>query len=416
QGRVVACNNPGAPVQGAAFSRLERCTLGYTQVGTNRYGILPGCVQRDGYRLRAPPYWDASGKTEVSVCAFESQERELNPITLETCESSRFANDRTCGCGDRMRRCEPQNNAVFNARVRAVNEEPVLIADSVLRRDEPYFNLLTTRRSFVNGVLSSLWKQRQLNNVWAMTPPADLESIPSIDYAGNENTWKEYVRSEQHSGVLTTQSFLLRFPTQRARVNEFYEAFLCKTFMPPSNATLPDAEDSCNRENNLARRCGCNYCHATLEPTGAHWGRFTERGAAYIDPVRYPKLNPKCRDCALSGNTNCGGECREYIMSALDGDGAQSLGMLKPYLYRTAAEELNIVQGPRLLVERMKQTGDLERCTVRRMWKEFLGRGMTEQEQAMYLESLTRSFASSNFNLKKLIEEIVATDAYRRLD
>ncbi|HSP80551.1 MAG TPA: DUF1501 domain-containing protein, partial [Myxococcaceae bacterium] len=27
------------------------------------------------------------------------------------------------------------------------------------------------------------------------------------------------------------------------------------------------------------KRCGCNYCHATIEPVGAHWGRFAERAA-----------------------------------------------------------------------------------------------------------------------------------------
>jgi hypothetical protein len=224
------------------------------------------------------------------------------------------------------------------------------------------------------------------------------------------------VRGENASGVLTTPAFLYRFPTQRSRVAEFYEAFLCKTFTPPADAVSPNPEDSCNRENNLAKRCGCNYCHATIEPTGAHWGRFGERNAQYLDPAIFPKFDPKCRDCALAGNSNCDGDCGNYVMQAYDGDGANSLGMLKTYLYRTPADEPNVAGGPRALVERMMQTGDLERCTVNRIWREFLGRPMSQPETDLYLDELTRGFAEEGHNLKRLIRHVVTTDAYRRID
>jgi hypothetical protein len=103
-------------------------------------------------------------------------------------------------------------------------------------------------------------------------------------------------------------------------------------------------------------------------------------------------------------------------MQAYDGDGASSLGMLTTYLYRTADEEQNIEAGPQLLVRRMLQTGDLERCTVKRIWNEFLGRPMTAQEQRMYLTPLSQNFAKSGHKLKSLIEHVVTTDAYRRVD
>jgi hypothetical protein len=233
---------------------------------------------------------------------------------------------------------------------------------------------------------------------------------------GETETWVEYTRDAYHSGVLTTPAFLYRFPTQRARTNQFYEALLCKSFVPPAGVSFPSPEDSCNRENNLAKRCGCKYCHATLEPTGAHWGRFAERGAVWLDPTQFPRYSPKCRDCALAGDTNCGGDCGNYVMRAFDGDGAQSLGLLTTYLYRTPSEEVNIEAGPELLVERMKLSGELERCTVRRVWAEFVGRPMTFEEEQLYLESLVDSFARSNHSMKQLIQTVLATDAYRRID
>jgi hypothetical protein len=399
-------------------AKLERCTLKLGLRNGNLQGTYEpqrGCLQREGYVTRPAPFWSTTG-ADVRVCAIEAQERTANPWTLEPCTTARFNGDRSCGCGEGMRRCEAPDGVTHNARVAAFNAEPELIADSVVRRDEPYFNILTTRRSFVNGPLSQLYRDRQQGvGVFSATPPADPAVLPDVPYT-EASTWKEYVRDEQHSGVLTTASFLYRFPTQRARVNHFYSAVLCKAFTPADSGRVPAAEDACNRENNLAKRCGCNYCHATIEPTGAHWGRFAERAALFLDPDHFPRYDPKCRDCALSGNTSCGGECTQYVMQAYDGDGAGSLGMLKTYLYRTPEEERNIDGGPELLVRRMLQTGDLERCTVRRVWQEFLGRPMSAEEQRLYLEPLAEGFARDGHRFKALIERLVMTDAYRRID
>jgi hypothetical protein len=412
-GRVVAFLHP-APPAGTTLTRLDRCTLKQTERNGVKGTYVPqrGCIQREGTVTKSAPFFAENPAATVAVCAIEAQERDANPWTMESCETARFSRDRTCGCGVGMRRCEL--STTHDARLDAINMEPELIADSVIRRDEPYFNILTTRRSFVNGTLSEFYRQKQGVGIFTISSPASADVIPAIPYS-QATTWREYIRDAQHSGVLTTPSFLYRFPTQRARVNHFYEAFLCKTFTP-SPDPLPPPENDCNRENNLAKRCGCNYCHATIEPTGAHWGRYDERNSLFLNPERFPRFDPKCRDCALSGDTNCGGECGQYVMQAFDGDGASSLGMLKTYLYRTPEEEANIEAGPRLLVERMLQTGDLERCAVRRVWHEFLGRPMTGEEQRLYLEELSQDFSRNNHSLKALIEKLVMTDAYRRID
>ena len=416
QGRVIAFNNP-APATGVAYSRLDRCTLALAQkngvVGT--FQTQRGCIEREGYVKVAPPFW-TSGTDPVAACAIEAQARDVNPATMKSCETSTFLSDRSCGCGERFRRCESGDSAVFNARVAAISEEPVMIADSVLRADEDYYQILTTKRGFVNGVLASYYRQNQGTGALDITPPLSPEAIPDVPYSAPADQWVSYLRGEQASGVLTTPGWLYRFPTQRSRVSQFYGAFLCQSFVPPANAVAPDPEDSCNRENNLAKRCGCNYCHAIIEPTGAHWGRFGERNAHYLDPVTSPKFSAKCRDCALAGNTGCDGECNDYVMQATDGDGASSLGMLKSYLYRSADDEANILGGPELLVQRMLQTGDLERCTVKRMWTEFLGRPMSTQEETMYLDALVDGFVDGQHNLKHLIDKIVTSDAYRRID
>jgi hypothetical protein len=414
--RVVAFENP-MPGTGSAFDRLDRCTLGMsTKSGVLGTFTSPrGCIEREGWAMADAPYWQAS-TAQVAACAIEAQTRDVNPVTLTSCDGTGFLSDRACGCGKNFRRCEAGDQSVYNARVAAINEEPVLIADSVLRRDEDYFGILTSRRSFINGVLASLYRDNQAIGVLAITPPLERDALPDLAFTAPDDAWVEYVRGENASGVLTTPAWLYRFPTQRARVAQFYEAFLCKSFTPPADAVTPNPEDSCNRENNLAKRCGCNYCHATIEPSGAHWGRFGERNAQYLDPLHFPKFDAKCRDCALAGNTTCDGDCGNYVMQAYDGDGANSLGMLKTYLYRTSSDEPNVAGGPRLLVERMLQSGDLERCTVTRMWREFLGRPMSSDEQTLYMDPLVQGFTDGGHNLKQLIRHVVTTDAYRRID
>lgn len=412
---VVAFTNPTAT--GGQVARLDRCTLDLNLTGgiRGRYSVPRGCVQREGVVMTDRPYWDTAGTGQVPMCAVEAQARETNPWTMESCTTSRFTGDRSCGCGVKSNRCESANTALHTARISAFNDEPVLIADSVLRRDEAYFNILTTRRSFVNGTLSQLYRQNQSPQSWLVTPPTTRDAIP--DVALNDTmTWVEYTRDDYASGVLTTPSWLYRFPTQRSRVNQFYEVFLCKHFAPEAGAIAPAPEDSCNRENNLAKRCGCSYCHATVEPMGAHWGRFGERNAQYLNPDRFPRLDARCRDCALAGDTTCNNECGNYVMQAFDGDGANSLGLLRTYLYRTPDEEPNIAGGPRLMVQRFLQTGELEACAVRNIWNHLLGRPMTSQEESLYLTPLAQGFANDGHNLKALMQRVVATEAYRRID
>lgn len=413
-GKVIAFKNL-TPTAGQ-LARLDRCTTDLRLQGgvKGRYTPQQGCVQKEGTVMVPAPFWDTTNTT-VSMCAIEAQDRDVNPWTMESCETARFIGDRSCGCGARARRCEPSTGTVHAARMAAFNEEPIAIADSVLRRGEDYFSMLTTRRSFVNGPLSQLYRQSQSPTIWLATSPTTPSLVPDVPQ-NDTQTWVEYTRDENASGVLTTAEWLYRFPTQRSRVNQFWNAFLCKSFSPPAGAVVPPPEDSCNRENNLSKRCGCSYCHATIEPTGAHWGRFGERNATYLSNDVYPRFSAKCRDCALNGDTTCDNQCGNYVMQAFDGEGAASLGLLRTYLYRTPEEEPNILGGPRLLVQRMLQTGDLERCAVHNAWQALLGRPMTTEEERLYLARLMEGFAGNGHDFKALMLDIVKTDAYRRVD
>jgi hypothetical protein len=141
------------------------------------------------------------------------------------------------------------------------------IIDSVLRRREDYFTILTTRRAFVNGPLSQLYRLRASPRQWSVTSPTRADLVPEVPLR-DTTTWREYVRDEWASGVLTTPAWLYRFPTQRARINRLTNAFLCRSFSAGAEPP-PPPEDGCHRDANLATRCGCKGCHAAIEPRGA---------------------------------------------------------------------------------------------------------------------------------------------------
>ena len=48
------------------------------------------------------------------------------------------------------------------------------------------------------------------------------------------------------------------------------------------------------------------------------------RNAQHLNPETFPRLDARCRDCALSGDTTCNNECGNDVMQAFDGDGANA--------------------------------------------------------------------------------------------
>ncbi|MFO0601787.1 MAG: hypothetical protein U0324_01375 [Polyangiales bacterium] len=370
-------------------------------------------MRQEGWRLTRP--WWARGHW-VKTCAYEAQERAESPHTRLPCRRGVTA-DNACGCGPQGARCAPFTGDVtrLTASVQrvldAINQEPLEIVGSVVERDEDYATVLTTRRGVANGPLAFL-NRHQTDHVGELdfspsAPPEDLPDVPPDD-----PTWRPYLRHEGHAGVLTTPVFLARFGTLRARIDRFRTAFLCRPFVPSADPA-PPAEDACNRESNLARRCGCQHCHASIEPLGAAWGRWAERSTVFLDPAQHPPFDPVCATCAATG---CPRRCRDYVTAPLDGNAAAFLGTLQAYLYRGPEEVRRIEAGPRSLVDDALLSGELQSCAARTAWARLVHRPMSEGELARVLPALVRDFEASGRSYRALVRAIVTSAAYRWID
>lgn len=379
-------------------------------------------IRREGTRRVSNWYW-ANGQ-ELRVCALDASPRTNSAYNNQSCSTTYMGRrDTSCGCGPEGAYCMPSVSVSANtdlesqtqARLReALNSEPLEIVASVIQRNEDYYQIFSTPRSFVNGPMRFMY-ERQLASVQGieMSAPAPMDTMPNVPF--NDSEYREYVRGAEHAGVLTTAAYLGRFPTWRSRVAQIRTAFMCKSFTPGTDR-VPAPTDPCTREPNLAARCGCQNCHAAIEPLTAYFARWAERSTRYLNPIDFPVFDANCAQCALRG-IGCTARCRtQYVTDTVDADGARFAGTLRGYLYRRPDEMPRADQGPSGIIAAGLASGEVQSCTVRTAWKNLVNRSMSENEVRTLLPGIVNDFAAHNHNYRSLVRAIVTSATYRRID
>jgi len=365
-----------------------------------------GTVQEGWVEVR--PYWDP--EVDTKVCAFDAQEVAVSPLGT-ACEGAAAAADPGCGCGPDLQWC-----SVYYAEdliTEGMSRDIDLRVRQLILDDRPYTELLTGDSGFVNGPLVHFY--RHLTQVPASVrftqSPVDGDELPDLDPYDHE-TFVEVSLPEGHSGVLTAPGFLLRFQTNRARANRFYNAFLCQPFQPPDAgiAIDPDAAQTVD----LTVRPGCDYCHALLEPAAAHWGRWTEQGGGFLDPAIYPAFDELCYDCSVNSN-DCPDVCsRYYITDPLSSEYDPFVGWLGAYAFLEPWQQPNVEAGPTGLVNTAVVDGRLQTCTAENAASWLLGRPLHEGDDDE-LQAWVDTLVGSGWSYKELVKAIVLSDSYRRL-
>lgn len=359
---------------------------------------------REGYVLVAP-YWDPS--TQVKVCAFDAQ-THVQGTTGLTCGTEAAKYDSACGCGDALRFCGRTTEE--KAMLDALSEDVRRRVGDVIREDRSYLELFTGKSMYVNGPVVHYFKhQSQAYGDVRMQPlPIRLEVLPDLAFTDKE-TWVEIPLHEHHAGVLTSPAYLLRFMTNRSRANHFFSTFLCQPFIPPEGGiplTAPPILD-------LQEREGCDGCHVLLEPSASFWGRWSESGAAWLAPDRFPPVRNDCMTCATQGG--CSDECnRYYVSKALTSEELPWMGSLRWYEFRHEEHEIHVEEGPSMLANLAVVDERLPHCTAQTAFQWLMGRPPADSEAAL-ITSLSREFQQSNFNYRQLVRSIVTSTGYRRV-
>ncbi len=366
-----------------------------------------GDVQ-EGY-VWVSPYW--APDTQVKVCAYDARAVETSPIGLD-CGAAEAYLDPGCGCGPELRWCGhygTEGSTVLEAMGTDVDNR----VEAMINNDRSYLELLTGKTGFVNGPLSYFLRyQTGVPGAIRFTEaPIDVSVLPDLAFT-DVDTWVEVPLGDQHSGVFTSPAYLLRFMTNRARANRFWNDFLCQPFVAPEGG-LPDVADAAATLD-LSERAGCNYCHALLEPAAAYWGRWSPSGAAWLDPAEFEPYDADCAVCGESG-ASCPDVCvRYYVTDVLSEEESPFVGWMKAYEFLSPGLELHVEQGPELLVETGIADGRLPRCVATRTAGWLLGRPLTSADDA-WVDSLATTFTTSNFDYKALVRAVVSSDDYRRV-
>lgn len=390
RGAIVPCEN--APARFAADGTILTRDVNGAQV--------------EGW-VEVAPHWDPA--RPLRVCAFDAQAHEVSGNGTPCGTNSGF-NDPGCGCGPELRWCSTGNAhvVVTTSMTRAYEK----LLTSIFEENQPYTELFTTRRAFINGPIAYFYKhQSQISRFQIEPVPFDRDRLPDLAFT-DVDTWVEVTLPEAHAGILTRDAWLLRFQTNRARANRFWDAFLCTPFTPPDAGLEGVDADLTNPD--LQQRGGCAYCHALLEPGAAFWGRWAEQGVGYLDPQVFPPTREDCQACALRGQ-QCSAECsRFYLTTTLAQQEEPYLGMLKAYSFRRPEHARNVEAGPRLLALSEVATHRLPMCVAKRTAEWLLGRP-TAEDDADWLAELARQFVAGGYHYRDLVAAIVTSDRYRRV-
>jgi len=363
---------------------------------------------REGWEM-VTAYWDPTA--EVKVCALDARTDIEYAGDGDWCGSYGGQGDRDCGCGPEMRWCVPPGgeDALEGWMVEDVERR---IRDIVVE-DRPYTDLFTGTTGWVNGPLVHYWTHlaSAATNVSMRPVPIPMAGLPDLDWA-DVDTWVEIELGPQHAGVLTSIPYLLRFNSNRARANRFFERFLCRPFVPPAGGIPTTGDEVVTLD--LQQRDGCLYCHAMLEPAAAHWGRWPTAGAGYLDPATFPPVREDCVACA-QGTGPCSSTCRQhYLVESIADEQDPYLGKLNAYEFRDPAHEAGIEEGPILLVNEAIVDGTLPACSSRTAAEWLLGEAAFDADPAWF-DGLGETFVGTDFSWRELVKAVVTSDVYRRV-
>jgi hypothetical protein len=259
---------------------------------------------------------------------------------------------------------DPQIYPKFSQEIAASSKEETLrmLMNELLVKNSPYLDVFTTRTTYVNRALASIYQ------------------VPFL----GADAWTQYTFApdSDRSGLLTDFSFLGVFshpgrssPTKRGAA--LREVFLCEpTAQPPANVDFSIVNDTKNPSLKTVRARllahgedeTCAGCHNRTDPLGLSLERF---------------------DSLAQHRTSENGDLID-VSAQLDGkkfDGTQGLGAL------------------------LRANPKVPACLVRDVYAYGIGHAPATEDKP-YLQAQTEAFVADNYRLKALLRRVVVSAAF----
>ena len=412
-------------------------------------------------RLNNPP----NDSAFAAAALLASTAPKPQPLPKIDCTSKiGFANSAECGCGPGLERCLPGPGPGFETAslvfpaidplgsdtpIADGNQQPASswqrlwwgeeasrFINDLFASDAPFTEMLTARRTFVNGPLAQFYRAVASSTccdapavaagMLSPEPLFDPKALPADLAPQAASDWRPIPDRGPHaSGILTMPVFLTKYGSRRARAHVLYQAFLCRDFTAP-NLNLKPSTDP-----NLMTRDGCLACHVKLEPMAAYFARIPESDWVWLPqgtfPVRYPgcKLDPngnplnKAPDGGpYSGRLSFNCTQSYYDPAFGDGDAGTLRGAYpdRPVAGQTDADGGPLAHadlGPPGLAQELFANPEFDQCVAQRVAESFLGRALTRDDAQLQAE-LTAAFVGGGRKVSTLVRALVLSDAYSR--
>ena len=261
---------------------------------------------------------------------------------------------------------------------RAATQEPLELIAHVVMNDRPFTEIVTADYTVSNEALAAYYD---------ITRPTN---------EGRGWVESQYTDGRPNAGVLSTTSFYTRWTTtdsnqNRGRANAWTRAILCYDFFTrdiivDTNINLADP----NVVNNAVRtNPSCVGCHQSLDPLASHF-------FGYFIPE------------------DVGEGERSYPIKTYSADleprWQQGTGR-DPGYFGFMADDPNLAS----LGEQIAEDPGFSNCAVKRFAAGFTGNSIKDLEfwEITELDRLHDWFLQTDYNAKKLIEEIVMSPLYR---
>lgn len=378
--------------------------------------------------------------------------------------------DGTCGCGPHGANCHAdyeqyagwENYVSWNqlGQRRQLAEEPARLFAHLVWHDKPLTDLIlgttsvgTTRTIsayVMQGAESGDLSQLSDDSWWQ---PSRFMSAPidPLHTAGDANAWREFdipsvsrvfiadrtytydprvtttpMLGIPAAGMLTSFGFLAGQPRERLRAARALEQLGCEVLAPPSGQTFnPYISDP-------AKEGPCQHCHRRIDPAAIHFKRFAKSGSAfegfganYLMPAvggwRWP-------NAWRTGQYPYGGEPfshwnRWYVADTQLTPVTQAQVNADPlvvFIDYLPTDQTLLGQvsdgtvGPLGFAKLLVASGGFDRCMVRHLHQQVMGRDIDPAKETGYLDLLTARFVAGGRRAKPFIKDLTQSELFGR--
>ena len=353
------------------------------------------------------PWW-APGTTVTLVgTAASTSPRGIhsvggNPVEYD-CEGSP---DGTCGCGAHAMRCHPdfqryagnEDYLPFNehGQRRQLAEEPARLFAHLAWFDQPLDELILGHISVGNTQFD---------------PRVDVGPVAGIPAAG----------------VLTSLAFLDGYPRERLRAARALEVFACEQLDPPQGLTFNEYR------RDPASEGSCQHCHRRIDPAAIHFKRWAKRGnalegfgASYLMPGVGTKWH--FPTSWRTGAYPYGGEpfaqwnrwytadtrLTPVTQAEIDADPEVVFIDFLPPDQTLLGQVSDGTIGPLGFAKLVVASGAFDRCVVRQLHKQIVGRDIDPTTEAGYLDALTARFVDDGKKVRPFIKHLTTSASFQR--